>query len=148
MDDSESNETKLGLFIFDGMPAGDDHACFEGFFGGATHDGLGNLKGQRGGEGGNIEREKGLTAHRVNVGERIGSRDRAVVVGIVDDGREKVDGGDERSLVVETPNSSIVGGFKPDEEIRVGRTLKSFFDWQQNLRQRFRVDFGRSARAG
>ena len=27
-------------------------------------------------------------------------------------------------------------------------TLKCFFDWQQNLRQRFRVDFGRSARAG
>ena len=49
-------------------------------------------------------------------------------------------------MVVETPNSSIVGGIKPDEEIRVGRTLKSIFDWQQNLRQRFRVDFGRSAR--
>jgi len=49
-------------------------------------------------------------------------------------------------VVVETPNSSIVGGIKPDEEIRVGRTLKSIFDWQQNLRQRFRVDFGRSAR--
>ena len=51
-------------------------------------------------------------------------------------------------MVVETPNSSIVGGIKPDEEIRVGRTLKSIFDWQQNLRQRFRVDFGRSTRAG
>jgi len=51
-------------------------------------------------------------------------------------------------VVVETPNSSIVGGIKPDEEIRVGCTLKSIFDWQQNLRQRFRVDFGRSARAG
>jgi len=50
-------------------------------------------------------------------------------------------------LLVEAPNSSIVGGFKPDEEIRVGSILKCFFDWQQNLRQRFRVDFGRSARA-
>jgi hypothetical protein len=50
-------------------------------------------------------------------------------------------------LLVEAPNSSIVGGFKPDEKIRVGRTLKCFFYWQQNLRQRFRVDFGRSARA-
>ena len=50
--------------------------------------------------------------------------------------------------VVEAPNSGIVGGVKPDEEIRVGRTLKSIFDWQQNLRQRFRVDFGRSTRAG
>lgn len=50
--------------------------------------------------------------------------------------------------VVEAPNSGIVGGVKPDEEIREGMTLKSFFDWQQNLRQRFRVDFGRSTRAG
>jgi len=49
--------------------------------------------------------------------------------------------------VVEAPDSGIVGRFKPDEEIRVGFTLKSFFDWQQNLRQRFRVDFGRSTRA-
>ena len=49
--------------------------------------------------------------------------------------------------VVEAPNSGIVGGVKPDEEIREGMTLKSFFDWQQNLRQRFRVDFGRSTRA-
>ena len=49
--------------------------------------------------------------------------------------------------VVEAPNSGIVGGVKPDEEIREGMTLKSFFDWQQNLRQRFRVDFGCSARA-
>ena len=51
-------------------------------------------------------------------------------------------------FVVEAPNSSIVGGIEPDEEIRVRVTLKCFFDWQQNLRQRFRVDFGCSARAG
>jgi hypothetical protein len=49
--------------------------------------------------------------------------------------------------VIKPPDSSIVGRFEPDEEIRVGMTLKGFFDWQQNLRQRFRVDFGRSARA-
>ena len=51
-------------------------------------------------------------------------------------------------FVVEAPNSSIIGGVEPDEEIRVRVTLKCFFDWQQNLRQRFRVDFGRSARTG
>lgn len=50
-------------------------------------------------------------------------------------------------MVVEAPNSSVIGGIEPDEEIRVGGTLESFFDWQQNLRQRFRVDFGCSARA-
>ena len=48
--------------------------------------------------------------------------------------------------VVEAPNSGIVGGVKPDEEIREGMTLKSFFDWQQNLRQRFRVELGSSTR--
>ena len=50
-------------------------------------------------------------------------------------------------FVVEAPNSSVIGGIEPDEKIRVGCTLESFFDWQQNLRQRFRVDFGCSARA-
>jgi len=51
-------------------------------------------------------------------------------------------------VVVEAPDSSVIGGIKPDDEIRVNVTLKGFFDWQQNLRQRFRVDFGRSARTG
>ena len=50
--------------------------------------------------------------------------------------------------VVEAPNSGIIGSIEPDEEVRRGITLKGFFDWQQNLRQRFRVDFGCSARAG
>jgi len=48
-------------------------------------------------------------------------------------------------VVVDTPNSSIIGSIETDEKIRVCLTLKGFFDWQQNLRQRFRVDFGRSA---
>ena len=51
-------------------------------------------------------------------------------------------------MVVEAPNSSVIGGIKSDEEIRVNVTQESLFDWQQNLRQRIRVDFGRSARAG
>lgn len=50
-------------------------------------------------------------------------------------------------VVVEAPDSGIVGGFKPDEKIRVGVPLKYFFDWQQNLRQRFRAELGSSARA-
>ena len=147
LNNAEGNETKFGFFILDGMPAGDHDASFEGFFSRTAHDSLGYFKGQCGRQGGNIEREEGLTAHRIDVREGIGSRYRAEVVGIVHDGGEKVDGGYERMLLVEAPNSSIVGGFKPDEKIRVGRTLKCFFDWQQNLRQRFRVDFGRSARA-
>jgi len=51
-------------------------------------------------------------------------------------------------IFVEAPNSSVIGRIEPDEEIGVRITLECFFDWQQNLRQRFRVDFGRSARAG
>ncbi len=147
LDDSKSNQTKFGLFILDGVPACDDNARFEGFFGSTSHDCLSDIHGQCGREGGNIEREEGFAAHRVDIGESIGGSDRAVVVGVVDNGSEKVDSGDEGLAVVEAPDSGIVSRFKPDEEIRVGFTLKSFFDWQQNLRQRFRVDFGRSTRA-
>ena len=147
LDDSKSNQTKFGLFILDGVPTCDDNTSFKGFLSRTAHDSLGNLKGKSGWEGGNVEREEGFAAHRVDIGKGIGGSDRAVVVGVVDNGSEKVDSGDEGLAVVEAPDSGIVGRFKPDEEIRVGFTLKSFFDWQQNLRQRFRVDLGCSTRA-
>ena len=148
LDYTKRDEAKFGFFILDGMPSSDHHACFEGLFSRTANDGLGTLEGQGGREGGDVQREEGLAPHRVDVGKSIGSSDCAIIVGVVHNRGEKIDSGDERLVVVETPNSSIVGGIKPDDEIRVGCTLKSIFDWQQNLRQRFRVDFGRSARAG
>ena len=130
------------------MSAGDDHPGFTGFFRGAADDSLGELERQRGGEGGDVEGEKRLAAHRINVRKGVRGSNRAVVVGIIHNRGEKVHRGDEGLLLVETPNSSIVGGIKPDEQFRAGNALESFFDWLQNLRQRFRVDFRSSARAG
>src|SRR5258708_19663496 len=48
------------------------------------------------------EREDRLAAHRIDVRERVGRGDAAEVVGIVDDGREEIGGGDDRLLVATT----------------------------------------------
>ena len=148
LNEADSNQTKFGLFIFDGVPAGNDDAGFEGFFSSPAQDSLGDFEGQVGWKGGNVEGKEGYTAHRIDIRKGIGGSDGTVIVGIVDDGSEVVEGGDQGMAFVEAPDSSVIGGIKPDEEIRVNVTLKSLFDWQQNLRQRFRVDFGCSARAG
>ncbi len=55
-------------------------------------------------------------AHGVHVADGVGRRDAAEVVGIVDDGHEKVRRGDQRLLVVEAVHGGVVGGLDADHE--------------------------------
>jgi len=144
----EHDQPEFRFIILDRMSTGDDRPSFAGFFRGAADDSLGELERQRGREGGDVEGEERLAAHRVNVRKGICGSNRAVIVGVIHNRGEKVHRGDEGLLLVETPNSSVISGIEPDEQFRAGNALESFFDWQQNLRQRFRVDFRSSTRAG
>jgi len=49
--------------------------------------------------------------------------------------------------LVQLPDSGIVSRIQPDQKIRIIGGVESFLNWQQNLRQRLRVELGRSARA-
>ena len=55
--------------------------------------------------------------HREDVVERVRRRDRAEVVGVVDDRREEVDGEDQRPLGVEPVDGGVVGRVEADQQI-------------------------------
>ena len=65
--------------------------------------------------------------------------------GVVDERREEVDGEDERALVVEPVDGSVVGRVEPDEQ--VGR-LRRDEAAQQRLEPRGRVLRGATAALG
>jgi len=51
-------------------------------------------------------------------------------------------------FIVDLPDGSIIGIIQPNLKVRVILGLENFIDRAQNLRQRFRVEFGRSTGAG
>ena len=63
------------------------------------------------------QRENRLTAHRIDVGERIGRRNAAEIVRIVDNRHEEIGGGDDRLLIVQAVHGGIVGGLGADQQV-------------------------------
>jgi hypothetical protein len=55
--------------------------------------------------------------HCEHVVERIRRGDRAVVAGVVDDGREEVEREDQRALVVQTIDGRVVRRGETDEQV-------------------------------
>ncbi len=95
-------------------------------------------------EGADVERRDRHPAHRIDVAQRVGRRDPAEVVRIVDDGREEVDGLDQGQIVREPVDTRIVARADADENVRIRR-------WRQvaqDLRQVGGADFTCSTRAG
>jgi hypothetical protein len=59
-------------------------------------------------EGGDVEREQHLAAHRVDVAQGVGGGDGAEGVRIVDDRRKEIQRLDDRDVVREAIDSSVV----------------------------------------
>ncbi len=62
------------------------------------------------------QREERRAAHRVDVGDRVGRRDRAEVARIVDDRHEEVGGRDDRLPLVQPVDGRIVRRLDPDQQ--------------------------------
>ena len=90
----------------------------------------------------------GRAAHRVHVAERVRRGDRAVLVGVVDDGREEVGGDDQRPLGVQPVDGSVIGRAETNQQIRVIRRVEDVLNGAQNLRQGLRGQLRRSTGAG
>ena len=75
-----------------------------------------------------VEREQRRAAHRVHVGERVGGRDAAPVVGVVDDRREEVGGEDDGEIVTESVDGSVIRGVEADEQVGVCRGLEPAYE--------------------
>jgi hypothetical protein len=95
------------------------------------------------GERGDVQREQHLTAHREHVTHGVRSRYRSIDIGIVDDRREEVKCLNDRLLVVQAVDGSIIAGLKTDDQVWVGESGQR----AQNLRQGVRPEFGCSAGA-
>jgi hypothetical protein len=89
------------------------------------------------------ERGQRRPAHRPHVVDGIERGDASVVERVVNDGREEVNGLDEREGLGETVNPRVVGGLDADNQIRVARNFQS----AQNLGEFARREFSRSTGA-
>ena len=62
----------------------------------------------------------GLTAHRIDIGQRIGGGDPAEIERIIDNRHEEVGRSDHTLLVVHFVNCGVVPGFIADKKRRIG----------------------------
>jgi len=83
----------------------------------AAQDQADRLAWQRLREGGDVEREQHLAAHRIDVAHRIGRGDRAPVVRIVNERPEEVDGQHYGLRIVQPVDSGVVRRCKPDQQV-------------------------------
>jgi hypothetical protein len=105
----------------DRMPAQDRSAGRERDIGPATQDLAHVVIRQVGGKPADGEGEERLAAHREHVGDRVGRRDAAVVIGVVDDRREHVDRLDDRLVGVQLHDGRVVQRVVADQEAIVAQ---------------------------
>ena len=92
-----------------------------------------------------VQREQGPAAHRVDVAQRVGCRDRSPVVRVVDDGGEEVHGLDERYPLGDQVHGGVVGRVEAEEQVGI-LAPRPFAEAAQDLRQVTRTELARSAR--
>src|SRR5262249_32050465 len=82
--------------------------------------------------------------HGVDVAERVGGGDLAVDVGVIDDGREEIDGLNERNVLRQLEDAGVVVRFGADKQVGI----TDFRQGAQNLREARGGQFPCSAGAG
>ena len=95
-----------------------------------------------------VERQEWPSAHGIDIRHAVGRGDGAVRVRIVDDRREEVGRDDQCTVLIQAPDSRVVRARESDEQIRECRCAEDVLHGAQYLRQRFRVEFRGSTRAG
>ncbi len=129
--ESGHRHTVLDLLVDDGVAAEHHHACLLGLGEAAAQDVGEDLEGDVLREARHVERRLRLAPHGVDVGERVGGRDRAELEGVVDDRREEVDGLHERQVGRDTEHPGVVGGRGADQQIRVHHRRERAEDLRQ-----------------
>jgi hypothetical protein len=108
----------LRLRVVDAVPTGEMGRRLHADVGAAAQDLGGQLEGDpvtRPGQ--QVDRHQRRTAHRVDVRQRVGCRDPAPVVGVVDDRGEEVCGGDDRAVAVDAYGGAVVAVVEADKEV-------------------------------
>ena len=136
-------KTVDGLGVLDGVAAGNGDARLRRFLNTAEQNGRHHLKRQlvlR--EAADRQRHQGGCAHGVDVAQRVGRRDRAIRVGVVDDGSEDVDGRHHREVVADAVSGRVIKPPAGDEVLVLHGRQRA-----QDLREGIGAQFRRSAGA-
>ncbi len=148
MDDAEDAQAVFRLFIPDGVAAGDDAASFAHLFGAAAKDlGL-HRERQIFREGGDVEREDHFATHGIDIGHGVRGGDSAIGVGVIDDGREEIEGGNHRGGGIDAVDGRIIGHAEADQHIFVSSRIEQASERRQHLRQGLGPYLGCSAATG
>ena len=91
-----------------------------------------------------VEGGERTSAHRKDVGERVGRGDLAVGEWVVHDRGEKIGRLHKGAVAIETENAGVIGGRGTDEDIAISIPR----ELTQNLRQGLLAQLGSSAGAG
>ena len=145
VDRADDRESVLRLRVADRVPAREDRARGAHPLVRAGEDVAEHLDRKLLGKRCDREREQRRATHREDVVQRIRGRDRAEGARVVDEGREEVDGEDERALVVEAIDRRVVRGVEADEQVF---GLGGDEPGEQRLEARGRVLRGATARPG
>ena len=65
------------------------------------------------------EGEERLRSDHIDVAQRVGRRDRPKLERVVDDGREEIDGGDERAVGRDSVHSRVISGRRGVQDVGV-----------------------------
>ena len=95
------------------------------------------------GKADDAERREWFTAHRVDIGQRVGRGDLSEVVRIVDDRREEVDRLHEREIIGQPEHPRVIEGLTTDEDSGIG----SRDERRESAGQVTRTQLGGSTRA-
>ena len=137
----------LRLLVLDGVSARDGRAHGAHDIGAPAQDLRHHVCGQVGWERGDVQREQHVAAHRVDVAQCVRRGDRAVLVGGVDDRREKVHRLDQRLFVVQPVHGRVVGRAEPYQQVRMVFGWEEVVQGAQHLRELLSGQLGRSAGA-
>src|SRR5438045_1734033 len=145
MDAAGDGEAVLRLAVEDGVATRNDGTGLSDLIGRTLEDPLQLcerriLRPRR-----DVQREQHLATHRVDVRHRVRRAYRARGVRVVDDGREEVEGLDDRRMGRDEIHGRVIGHIQADEQLR-GSLLIAHRT--QYLRQRARAQLGSSAGAG
>ena len=119
MDQAGDRISELGFVIANAVAADDGASGFHHLRKAAGQNALENFEIAFFGEADQRERSQRTSAHGVDVAQRVGGGDLSEGVGIVDDGREEVDGLHQRGVGRDLIHSGVVGVIEADQHIRV-----------------------------
>ena len=119
MGQAGDGEAVFRLGVLDGVTSHDGDAGLGRLLGSAAQHLLEDAPGQVVGEGHDVQGGDGAGARRVDVAERVGGGNGAVVVGVVDHRREEVNRLHQRGIGAQPVDGGVVAGADADQQVGV-----------------------------